>query len=98
MALLLAITLGGIAEERTVDTQAIEALGAAHAGYAVVSPTQWGDTAAAALCKDGESILCMVQKQNGAWHVTIDNKTALQQGDRLSSITLDTDSSLFWRY
>ncbi|MDD3336021.1 MAG: SH3 domain-containing protein [Eubacteriales bacterium] len=98
MAILFAFASGGLAEEQTVDAAALEALGAAHVGYAVVSPTQWGDTAAAALCKDGESILCVAQKQNGAWRVTVDNKNALGKVDRLSSITLDTDTTLFWRY
>ncbi|MEG0494085.1 MAG: hypothetical protein RR696_12900 [Clostridia bacterium] len=73
VAALLAFAAVGTAEERMVDAAALDVLGAAHAGYAVVSPTQWGDTAAAALCKDGENILCTVEKQNGAWRVTIDH-------------------------
>ncbi|MEG0049955.1 MAG: SH3 domain-containing protein [Clostridia bacterium] len=98
VAALLAFAAVGTAEERIVDAAALDVLGAAHAGYAVVSPTQWGDTAAAALCKDGENILCIAEKQNGAWRVTIDHKMALRQGEKLPSLLLDTDTVLFWSY
>ena len=87
-----------LAESSAIDPSALAALQAAHPGYALTSPTQWGDTAAAVLSAGDVNVLCVAEKQGGAWVVTIDNPTALRRGERLPSLLLDTDTALFWRY
>lgn len=88
----------GIAEQAIADAAALEALQAAHPGHTVAAQAQCGDTAAAVLSLEGRNILCLAEKQSGEWTVTIDNPTALRQGEQIPTLLLDTDITLFWAY
>ncbi|MEG1890072.1 MAG: SH3 domain-containing protein [Clostridia bacterium] len=95
---VLLMPSASMAEQIIVDSAALKALQDAHPSYSVTAQDQWGDTAAAALSLDGKNILCIAEKQNGTWTVTIDNPTALRQGEQIPSLLLDTDITLFWSY
>lgn len=59
---------------------------------------QWGDTAAAVLTADGVQLLCVMEKQNGQWALTVDNPDALLQDEALPQLLLDADNALYWYY
>lgn len=88
-----------LAETAAIDPEAQAALQAAHPGYTFSSPTKWGDTAAAVLSEGNDRILCLAEKQNGAWRVVIDNPNALRRDvEGLPRLYLDTDTYLIWTY
>lgn len=95
---LLLCAAAAFAEQATLEPGAADALLASHPDDAIAAQTQWGDTAAAVLTKGEQRILCVAEKQNGSWIVTIDNPTALKQGEPAPELLLDTDTALFWRY
>lgn len=70
---------------------------AAHPGYEVTASQACGDTAAAILTHGEERTLCIAERVNGAWALTIDNPNALSQHEaRDYSLFADTDDAIFW--
>ncbi len=97
LALLLFVS-AACAESTIIDGAAAEAILAAHPGCIIAAQSQWGGTAAAVVTADAQRILCVAEKQNGRWTVTIDNPSALRQWGDLPSLLMDTDTVLYWRY
>ena len=87
-----------LAEQTSIETAAAEALSTAHPGFTMAAQDQWGDTAAAVLAKDTQHILCVAEKQNGSWNITIDNPTALWQGEQIPYLLMDADNAIYWHY
>ena len=58
----------------------------------------WGDTAACIAEKDGERALCLLEKENGDWQVTVCNPRALMQEWGEPKLLLDSDLEIFWHY
>lgn len=84
--------------EQAVDPAALQAIQSAHPSFTIEEQAQCGNTAAAALTSDGFNILCVAEKQGGAWRVTADSVGALLQTDWLPQLVLDTENSLTWIY
>ena len=63
-----------------------------------VQLTQWGDTAACFADTEGTKRLIVLERQDGAWQIVIDNPTALMQDRDWPELLLDSDSALFWTY
>lgn len=95
---LLSFALAGAAGQKSIESAAMDAFMAVHPDFAVAAQAQRGDTSAAVLSKDGSNVLCVAEKQNGVWNVTIDNPAALRQGDVIPDLLLDADNELCWRY
>ena len=81
--------------EQTAEEAALRVMLEVHPGYSVHSCDQWGNTAAAVLARDDARILCVAEKENDAWALTIDNPNALPAGKEIS-ILMDADNALFW--
>lgn len=94
LAILLALCIPACAEQQA-EGAALQVMLDAHPGYAVLACDQWSPTAAAVLGKGEERILCVAEKKDGAWALTIDNARALPQGAEVS-ILVDTDTALYW--
>lgn len=94
LAILLALCIPACAEQQAEEA-ALQVMLNAHPGYAVLACDQWSPTAAAVLGKGEERILCVAEKKDGAWALTIDNARALPQGAEVS-ILVDTDTALYW--
>ena len=94
LALLLfpALALAG-----TPDDAAMAVMQSAHPAAAVVASDGWGDAAAAVLAMDDARILCVAERENGAWKLTIDNHAAIPAGAD-PSLLMDSDMSLFWQF
>ena len=92
LLLLPALSLAG-----TPDDAAMAAMQSAHPAAAVVASDGWGDAAAAVLAMDDARILCVAEKKNGAWELTIDNPAAIPAGAD-PSLLMDSDMSLFWQF
>ena len=90
--LLPAFSLAG-----TPEDAALAAMQSAHPAASVAVCDAWGDSAAAVLAMDDARILCVAEKKNGAWQVTIDNPAAIPAG-ATPLIVMDCDTSLFWQY
>ena len=58
----------------------------------------WGDTAACFVQKDGKKALCVLEKQGGAWKITVCNGKALRQDLDFPRLFLDSDQAIFWDY
>ena len=67
-------------------------------GFSEAAYTEWGNTAAAAILYNGQKILCLLEKTNGQWQITVDNPNALDQTRELPSLLLDSDQALYWSY
>lgn len=96
---MLCVLLGlwSFAGAEEIDRGVMEAVLSAHPGWEIISADQWGDAAAAALAQGDERILCVAEKYNGQWTLTIDNPTALLPG-QTPEILMDTDIALYWTY
>ena len=94
LALLL---LPALALASTPDDAALSVMQSAHPAAAVIASDAWGDTAAAVLAMDDARILCVAEKQSGAWQVTIDNPAAIPAGT-YPSLLMDSDTALFWQF
>ena len=94
LALLLfpALALAG-----TPDDAALAVMQNAHPSATVVASDAWGDAAVAVLAMEDARILCVAEKQNGAWKLTIDNPAAVPAGTT-PSLLMDCDTALFWQY
>lgn len=66
----------------------------AHPNAVIAEDHVWGDTAAIRMTEGEHNILLVAEKNNGNWALTIDNPTALPDGD--VSLLLDADNALFW--
>ena len=67
---------------------------AAHPGYEIASSGTCGDTAAAIVTNGTESALCIAERVDGAWTMTIDNPKALLSHEaRNYELFIDTDIS-----
>lgn len=98
-ALLLMVFLFAALPALADDTAAVRAvLDAAHPGAAIADVQTWGDTAAAALNDNGVNILCVLEKRDGAWTMTVDNPRALRQDIGCPKLLLDADNALYWTY
>ena len=42
--------------------------------------------------------LCLLEKQDGAWRITLSNPTALHQDRALPSLTMESANALSWTY
>ena len=90
--LLPAFSLAG-----TPDDAAMAAMQSAHPAASVAVCDAWGDSAAAVLAMDDARILCVAERKDGTWQVTIDNPAAIPAGST-PLIVMDCDTSLFWQY
>ena len=63
-----------------------------------VQLSQWGDTAACFAETDGVKRLILLERQDGAWQIEIDNPTALIQDRDWPQLLLDSDNAVFWTY
>ena len=85
----------------TAAAPAEESLKAEIAAVLSAEPVQlqvWGVTAACFAEENGVRRLVILEKQNGAWQITIDNPTALIQGADWPELLLDSDNAVFWTY
>lgn len=96
---MLCILLGlwSFAGAEGASDEALQAMQAIHPEYEIIASDQWGTAAAAALAKGEERILCVAEKYNGQWQITIDNPSALRPGIT-PTILMDTDIALYWSY
>lgn len=69
-----------------------------HPGFSEAVYAEWGNTAAAAILRNGQKILCLLEKTNGQWQIAVDNPSALDQTRELPALLLDSDQALFWSY
>lgn len=67
----------------------------AHPGYTIDQSSACGNTAAAILVHEEDKILCVAERLNGAWTLTVDNPHAIKS-DGDTTLLLDTDSAIFW--
>ena len=96
ICLMVLCCLCGLAcAEDEVDASALWVMQANHPDYSVLDADQWGNTAAAVLERDNARILCVAERENDAWVLTIDNPNALPAGKEIS-ILMDADNALFW--
>lgn len=58
----------------------------------------WGDTAACFAETDRAKRLILLEKQEGAWRVTVDNPTALLPDYDWPELWLDSDGAIYWTY
>lgn len=96
LILLLGI-FGSAVAEHPAEEDVLRLMLDTYPGYTVLSCDQWGSTAAAALGKDDERILCVAEKRGGLWQLVVSNANALRPGEK-PSILVDTDTALFWSY
>ena len=68
---------------------------AAHPGYQIVCSDQEGDVAAAILTNEEEHVLCIAERTNGAWALTIDSDKALRQHEAYINYELAVDPESF---
>lgn len=69
----------------------------AHPGYEITASGAWGDTAAAILASGEERTLCVAERVNGAWTLTIDNPNALLSHEaRNYELLVDTGNAVYW--
>lgn len=94
LAVLLALCVSACADQ-LAEEDALQVMLDAHPGYSILTCDQWSPTAAAVLGKGEERILCVAEKKNNEWVLTVDNAKALPKGAEVS-ILMDTDTSLFW--
>lgn len=95
LCILLGLCTFATAEE--IDPAAVELMLSHHPGWKILVGDQCGNTAAAALAQGDGRILCVTEKYDGRWVLTIDNPTALLPG-QTPSLLMDTDIALFWSY
>jgi len=95
ICLLILLCLCGLACAEEVAAPALQLMQAKHPGYTLLDADQCGYTAAAVLGQGEERVLCVAEKVDGAWVLTIDNAKALPKGAEVS-LLLDTDDVLFW--
>ncbi|MBR2718961.1 MAG: hypothetical protein IKB78_06685 [Clostridia bacterium] len=95
ISLMVFLCLYGLACAEEVDASALQLMQAKHPGYTLLNADQCGYTAAAVLGQGEERVLCVAEKVDGAWVLTIDNEKALPRGAEVS-LLLDTDDALFW--
>lgn len=68
-------------------------------GCAVAHVDQWGDSAAAALEHDGTKFLCIMERQDGQWRISVSSSTILLPDEGMpSTFFLDSDNALYWTY
>lgn len=58
----------------------------------------WGDTAACIAQLDGQKALCLLERRDGQWQVTVCNPKALRQDLEAPRLWLDSDQAVFWSY
>jgi len=95
---LIIVAFGAFAESDVPEKNVETLLLSAHVGLSIAAYDNWGDTTAAVLTGNGQNILCVAEMQGGEWKMTIDNPTALRQGDALPELNLDVDNALYWSY
>jgi hypothetical protein len=98
LAGFLLLAGGASAENVPCDSDVQALLLSAHPGYTVVACQEQNDAAVAVLADGGNNVLCVAEKQNGAWALTVDNPTALSQGDTVPALRLEADNALSWSY
>ncbi len=98
LAGFLLLAGGAAAENAPCDPDIQALLSSAHPGYAIAACQTQGDAAAAVLADGGNNVLCVAEKQNGVWALTVDNPTALAQGETLPALRLDAPNALSWSY
>lgn len=58
----------------------------------------WGNAAACVASKNDIKYLCIFEKKNNEWHISIANPKVLIQKEDYPSLYLDSDQALFWSY
>ncbi len=91
---LCSVALGCPGEK--VDESALQMLQEAHPDFLVLDVDQCGNTIAAVLDKDDERILCVAEKVDNSWVMTIDNENAVPKGMLETYVLMDTENALFW--
>ena len=103
---MAALIASGCAEEESALPGAIlDLCEKAHPGYGIAAHDGWGDAKCgqfALILKKGEdNILCVAEKaqEDAAYHLTIDNTSAVYDGDTIPSLMIDTGGDvLFYGY
>lgn len=99
LALVLLLALApALALSAAEDEEILSALRTQYPGLGDAVTARWGDTAAAALEYENAKILCVLEKQDGQWRVTLSNPRALARDEPLPSLLLDSDDALYWSY
>ena len=98
LLLLAAILFCCDALAESADPGILEALREAGFSSAPAHLQARGNTAACVADKDGLSHLCVLEKENGLWRITVSNAKALLPGRDAAWLLLDSDQALFWTY
>lgn len=97
LILLTLAFLPALAED-TENAAILSALQESCPGLQTAVTDSWGNAAAAVFEYEGAKILCILEKTEGEWRVTIQNPHVLVQEEPLPALLMDTDDALFWTY
>jgi len=97
LPVLLALLLCGAACAETTPQDVLALWQAACPGYEAIAQDMWGNTAAAVMAMEEKRVLCVAENIGGTWQLTVENPTALRQGET-PQLLLDSDNAIFWRY
>jgi len=105
LLLLCLITCAQAEEDASLPQGVLDLCADVHPGYEIAVHDGWGDEAfgqfVIVLSKDGDNILCMAEKakEDAAYSLTIDNTSAVYDGERMPSLMLEGGGdSLFYTY
>ena len=98
--LLLALALPCALADATVPQKVLDLCAAAHPGYTVAAADGAAGQYALVLTNGSENRLCIAEREAGGdYALTIDNSTALRQGEDIPELLIDTAGDvLFYTY
>lgn len=98
--LLLALALPCALADATVPQEVLDLCAAAHPGYTVAAADGAAGQYALVLTNGSENRLCIAEREAGGdYALTIDNSTALRQGEDIPELLIDTAGDvLFYTY
>ena len=98
--LLLALALPCALADATVPQEVLDLCATAHPGYTVAAADGAAEQYALVLTNGSENRLCIAEREAGGdYALTIDNSTALRQGEDIPELLIDTAGDvLFYTY
>ena len=98
--LLLALALPCALADATVPQEVLDLCATAHPGYTVAAADGAAGQYALVLTNGSENRLCIAEREAGGdYALTIDNPTALRQGEDIPELLIDTaGDALFYTY
>lgn len=93
--LLMTLALPALGEELPREVSAL--LKSAHPEHALTQVVSGGSPAIAVMSRGDSHVLCIAEKKDSAWALTVDNPTALHRGVQ-PSFLWEGGNSLYWRY